>query len=159
MRWELLDQFDVLKKNQIAKARKSFSGKEDFFKEHYLTKPFVPEALYIEMIAQAGGVLYGLGLDFEKEVILAKISGAKFHEWVTPPCELEIEGTVADEREEGAWIQGKVFLKKKLVAEAEILLVTMSSESLGFSKKIVFNEQFLKHYDILNIAKKSEALV
>lgn len=159
MRWELLDQFDVLKKNQIAKARKFFSGEEDFFKEHYPARPLIPESLYIEMIAQAGGVLYGLGLDFEKEVILAKISGARFHEWVAPPCELEVEGIVTDEREEGAWVQGKVFLKKKLVAEAEILLVTMSSESLGFNKKIVFNDGFLKHYDILNIAKKSEVFV
>ena len=51
----------------------------------------MPEPLFIEMIAQAGGVLFGLGVDFKKEVILAKIEGARFEKTVVPPCRLVIE--------------------------------------------------------------------
>jgi hypothetical protein len=46
------------------------------------------------------------------------------------------------------------------VAEARILLVTM--DDLGKTegaKKVVFNDGFLKHYDIENVAKLSEALL
>lgn len=158
MRWDLIDRFHFLKKNRSAKASKSFSAGEDFFKDHFPGKAVFPEVLYIEMIAQTGGVLYGLDLDFKKEVILAKIARAVFHEAVKPPCAFEIEAQFEDEREEGAWMTGKVMCNGKTVAEAEIMLVTMESGVLGFDKKIVFNDGFLKHYDILNVAKQSEKM-
>ena len=76
MRWDLIEKFEILKKGSYARAFKNFSGKEDFFAEHYPGAPIVPESLFIEMVAQTGGVLFGFGLDFKKEVILAKILDA-----------------------------------------------------------------------------------
>lgn len=157
MRWDLIKKFEVLKKNTYARAVKSFDGKEDFFSEHYPLSPVVPEPLFIEMIAQAGGVLYGLGLDFEKEVILAKIEEAKFHAEIAPPCEFIIEAKIDEEREGGAWISGTVRSGTRLVAEAKFLLAAVDHLA-GENKKIVFNDHFLKTYDILAIAKKSEGM-
>ena len=159
MRWELLDKFEVLKKGSHSLARKSFSGSEDFFEDHFPGKPLVPETLCVEMIAQAGGVLFGLGLDFRKEVILAKVSEAEFLREVAPPCEFLVEAALEEEREEGAWVRGTVMTAdKKPVARARILLVTMDSLDEGLKKQIVFNEKFIKHYDIYAVARKSEAL-
>ncbi len=87
MRWDLIEKFEVLKKGEVALAVKSFSGHEDFFAENFLGNPLVPEPLFVEMIAQAGGVLFGLTLDFQKEVILAKISEANFFGAVAAPVE------------------------------------------------------------------------
>ena len=155
MRWDLVDRFEVLKKGVYSRAVKAFDGSEDFFSEHEPGHPRVPEPLFIEMIAQAGGVLFGLGIDFKKEVILAKIEGARFERTVTPPCTLDIEARIEEEREEGAWISGEVKLGKERVATVRILLATM--ELAGPSgKSVVFNDHFLKHYDIRNIAKVSE---
>lgn len=109
------------------------------------------------MIAQAGGVLFGLGLDFKKEVILAKISKAAFKAPVSPPCEFIIEAEIREEREEGALIFGTVKQEGREVASAEIILMTVSSGQLAPSKSIVFNEKFMKHYDILNVAAFTEA--
>lgn len=111
----------------------------------------------IEMIAQTGGVLLGLGVDFKKEVILTKIASARFSRPVAPPCQFEIETQIEDAREEGAWIAGVVRLGNEVVAEAKILLVTM--ENLDGRKNIVFSDTFLKHFDVYRIAKNSEALV
>ncbi|OIO37069.1 MAG: hypothetical protein AUJ72_05305 [Candidatus Omnitrophica bacterium CG1_02_46_14] len=155
MRWDLIEKFEVLKKGEVASAVKSFTGFEDFFSENFPGNPLVPEPLFIEMIAQAGGVLFGLGLDFKKEVILAKILEANFFQSVKPPCQFLIEARVDDEREEGAWISGTVKLGEKIVAEASILLVTIDSLE-GNKTQVVFNENFLKHYDIYHIAKVSE---
>ena len=156
MRWDLVDRFEVLKKGVYSRAVKTFDGDEDFFAEHEPGHPRVPESLFIEMIAQAGGVLFGLGVDFKREVILAKIEGARFEKTVAPPCQLSIEARIEDEREEGAWISGEVKQGNERVATARILLVTMDFLSGAAGKSVVFNDHFLKHYDVRNIAKISE---
>ncbi len=156
MRWDLVDRFEVLQKGKLARARKSYTGREDFFAEHEPGHPRVPEPLFIEMIAQAGGVLFGLGLDFKKEVILAKIEDASFMRQVAPPCLLAIEARVEDEREEGAWISGDVKLGEDVVATAKIMLVTMDSLTDDPRRMAVFNEEFISHYDIWNVVKSSQ---
>lgn len=158
MRWDLIDQFEVLKKGSFSRAVKSFSGHEDFFMEHYDVWPLVPQTLCIEMIAQAGGVLVGLGLDFKKEVILAKIDSAEFGPTISPPCQLQIEARIEEEREEGAWVSGKVNLGKDLIVKAKILLVTVDSLTDAKRTQVVFNDHFLKHYDVYRIAAVSEGI-
>lgn len=158
MRWDLIEKFEVLKKGAHARALKTFSGNEDFLKEHFPGKPFIPEPLFVEMIAQTGGVLFGLGLDFKKEVILAKISKADFMKPVVPPCRLTVTARLEEEREEGAWIQGEVSCENKVAASARILLVTMEILEGVEKQKIVFNDDFLKHFDVYKIAKLSEAM-
>jgi 3-hydroxyacyl-[acyl-carrier-protein] dehydratase len=158
MRWDLIDKFEVLKKGAYARARKSFTGGEDFFKEHFPGKPLVPQALFIEMIAQTGGVLFGLGIDFEKEVILAKVHDAKFIGQIAPPCAFCVEAQLDEEREEGAWISGVVRQDEKIVAQAKILLVTFDALAENSEKKIVFNDNFLNHFNIWEVAKMSETL-
>ena len=153
MRWDLIDRFEVLKKGEYSRALKTFDGREDFFADHDPGRPRVPEPLYLEMIAQAGGVLFGLGIDFKKEVILAKIEGARFGKPVAPPCELFVEARIETEREEGAWIEGAVRLGSKCAAEARILLVAM--DGLDGKKKIVFNDEMISHYDVFAVAGRS----
>jgi 3-hydroxyacyl-[acyl-carrier-protein] dehydratase len=155
MRWDLLEKFEVLRRGDSARAVKTFTGSEDFFAEHFPGSPRVPEPFFVEMIAQCGGVLYGLGLDFQKEVILAKIDDARFFENVAPPCALRVEAVLTAESESGARVSGRVLLGGRAVAEAEILLVAV--DGLEGQKQIVFNETFLKHYDVYNVARKSQA--
>ena len=152
MRWDLIEKFEILQKGKYAAAVKSFSGHEDFFSEHFPGNPLVPEPLFVEMIAQTGGVLFGLGIDFKKEVILAKILDAHFFRPVKPPCHFLIETRIDDEREEGAWVSGSVKLGDEMIAEASVLLVTMDSLNEN-KKKIVFNDDFLQYFDIYNIAQ------
>ena len=158
MRWDLIDKFEFLKKGESSRAVKAFTGKEDFFAEHFPGQPVVPEPLLIETMAQTGGVLYGLGLAFKKEVILAKIENAVFFSAVRPPCCFVIEAFIQNEREEGAWIQGVVSESGKKIATADILLVSIDALGEKAPGKIVFNQRFLNHYDILNVAKKSEGI-
>ena len=159
MRWDLIEKFEVLKKGENSIAVKSFSGREDFFKEHFPGRPLIPDPLFIEMIAQVGGVLYGFGMDFQKEVILAKVSEARFLRPVSPPCRFWIEARIEEEREEGAWISGTVKIEDQLAAEARILLVTVESFETDRKTQVVFSETFLEHFDVYNVARLSEAKV
>ncbi len=156
MRWDLIGKFQVLKKGVCSKATKFFDGSEDFFLDHYPGKPQLPETLMIEMIAQAGGVLVGLGCDFEKEVILAKVDQARFFSPVIPPCTMEVESRITEEREEGAWVSGVVTHRGRPVAEADLLLVRVDGFEENHGSKVVFNDSFLKHYDIYGVAAKSQ---
>ncbi len=158
MRWDLIEKFEVLKKGRYTRALKSYSGKEDFFRENFPGRPLVPEPLFVEMIAQAGGVLYGLGFDFEKEVILAKIESAKFFKPVPPPCHFVIEATIEEEREDAAWIKGLVRSNGQIVAEAKVLLAAVELLAERQNQKVVFNDHFLKYFDVYNVAKISEGV-
>ncbi len=158
MRWDLLDKFDVLQRGSYSRATKLFDGSEDFFAEHFPGRPLVPQTLLIEMIAQAGGVLFGLGIDFQKEVILAKITQARFPSVIAPPCELTVEARIEEQREEGAWVAGNVSRDGQTVAEARILLAAVGSLGEEQKKKVVFNDKFMRHFDIRNVARRSEAL-
>ena len=153
MRWDLLDKFTELQKGKRALAVKRFVGDEDFFSEHYPGKPVVPETFLLEMIAQAGGVLFGLSLNFKKEVILAKIDGARFHKQLLPPCDLTVEALMEMQREEGARVIGTVKQDGEPVAEAEIFLVAMDSLTGKPGGQVVFSDKFLTHYDIHALAK------
>lgn len=156
MRWDLISEFEYLKKGARARAFKDFDGTEDFFLDHFPGKPAVPEVLFMEMIAQAGGVLVGLGVGFRKEVILAKITEARFSAEATPPCRLTIEAWIEEEREEGGLVSGVVREKDKELASAKIFLVTIDSLlPNGNGKKIVFNDEFMKHYRIPAVVEKS----
>jgi 3-hydroxymyristoyl/3-hydroxydecanoyl-(acyl carrier protein) dehydratase len=158
MRWQLLDKFDLLKKGALARASKSFTGSEDCFAAAPAHRRLVPEPLFIEMIAQAGGVLYGLGIGFKKEAILVKIEDAAFPSPVEAPCRLDIEARIEEEREEGAWIAGQVRCRGALAASAKIMLVAIESLNGQDRGKIVFNDRFLSHYDVWNVARKSEGI-
>ena len=162
MRWDLIERFEILDLGRrFARASRSFDGTEDFFLEHYPGHPVMPNTLLIEMIAQAGGVLYGLSLSFKKEVILAKIQKAQFHQNVAPPCRFVVEARMSEPREDAVWVEGSIKKDNKLVAQAEIFLVTMDSldggtSFNGRSASKVFNDSFLKHYDVWNVAQSSE---
>ena len=129
MRWQLIDRFLFLKKGGPARAVKSFTGTEDIFTDHFPGKALVPEPFFIEMIAQTGGVLYGLGLDFQKELILAKVEEARFFTQVPPPCEFTVEAHIEEVHEQGGWISGSVCLRDRTVASCRLLLVLMDALS------------------------------
>src|SRR5262245_42547911 len=133
MRWDLLDRFEILQRGVHSRAVKSFSGREDFFAEHFPGKPTLPQTLMIEMIAQAGGVLFGLGIDFKKEVILVKVTEAAFPHEIAPPCELTVEARIEEQSEDGAWVSGRVSRGADTAAEARIMLIAV--ESLGEEQK------------------------
>ena len=101
---------------------------------------------------------FGLGLAFSKEVILAKITRAIFPREVAPPCDLSVEARIDEQREDAALIAGTVKLAGQIVAEAEILLVAVQALNGAEThrKNIVFNDHFMAHYDVVNIAKASE---
>lgn len=156
MRWDLVGAFETIVPHRRSSAVRVFTGQEDFFAEHLPGAPRVPETLLIELVAQTGGVLYGAGLDFKKEVILAKIEETEFPATAHPPCTLRIEAELEDEREEASWINGQVTCGGRTVAKVRLFLVTFETLG-GEGQGIVFNKGFMEHYGIRGLLAASGA--
>lgn len=114
----------------------------------------MPGSLMIEGMAQTGGILLGETNDFQYNVILAKVPKVEFHSWACPGDQLIYSATLIDAREEGGSVAVTATVGDRLVAEAEIMFVHLSSDDPQLSridqKNFVFKMNLL---DILTVGK------
>ena len=119
----LLDRILEFKMNERAVGLKNVTINEPFFQGHFPGKPIMPGVLIVEAMAQAGGVLaiksnpQQIG---NKLIYFLAIDKVKFRKPVVPGDQLILELT-ALRRGQKVWkMQGKAFVRDKLVAEAEL---------------------------------------
>ena len=117
-----IDGVVSFEKEKSIVGQKNFSFNEHFFVGHFPDEKVMPGVLIIEAMAQAGCVYfyYSKGLQ-GKDLIyyLAKVT-SKFHQTVVPGDQLKIEVTTIKMMKLVGFLKTKVFVKDKLVAEAEI---------------------------------------
>ena len=122
-----IDSVVSLSKDKIV-AIKELSGKEDFFKGHFVGFPIMPGALTVEGLGQAGTLLVRNNLPNheEKDVLAYKLKEVKFMAPIFPNDKIQFEVTLIAQDERGAIVQGKVFVKDNLVAEAFMMLAIVN---------------------------------
>lgn len=154
MRWYWVDKFIEFKSGESAKAVKNVSLAEEHLHDHFPGFPVMPASLMIEGMAQTGGILLGEKNDFQYNVILAKVPKVEFHSWACPGDQLIYSATLEDAREEGGSVKVVATVEDRLVAEAEIVFVHLSSDDPQLSridqKNFVFKMNLL---DILTVGK------
>jgi len=79
MRWFWVDRYTEFIRGKSATAVKAISLAEEHLHDHFPNTPIVPASLVIEGIAQTAGLLLCEYFNFQKNVILAKITKATFH--------------------------------------------------------------------------------
>jgi 3-hydroxyacyl-[acyl-carrier-protein] dehydratase len=129
MRWTWIDRFLSFEKGKSAVAVKCLSLAEDHFADHFPGFPIMPGPLILEGLAQTGGILVGASSNFEKNVVLAKMS-AKFHREAFPGEQLTYKSTLLDLNDTGARVSGTVYSGGELVAEAEIMFAHVNPAQL-----------------------------
>lgn len=120
MRWTWIDRFVAFEPGKSAVAVKNLSHAEDHFADHFPGFPVMPAPLILEGLAQTGGILVGEAHNFEKNVVLAKMS-AKFHREAFPGEQLTYTTTLIDLNDTGGRVKGTAAVGESVVAEAEIL--------------------------------------
>jgi beta-hydroxyacyl-ACP dehydratase FabZ len=119
----LLDRILEFTVNEKVVGLKNVTVNESFFQGHFPGNPIMPGVLIVEAMAQAGGVLafksnpdkIGNSL-----VLFLAIDKVKFRKPVVPGDQLIME-VIALRRGQKVWkMQGKTFVRDKLVAEAEL---------------------------------------
>lgn len=114
-----VDKIISLSDNRIVGV-KELSGKEDFFKGHFVGFPIMPGALTIEGMGQTATLLARSNIPNhqEKDVLAYKLKDVKFMAPVLPGSQLRYEVDLIAQDEKSAIFQGKAFVKDNLVAEA-----------------------------------------
>jgi len=158
MRWLLIDEFKTIQKGSYAKGIRSVTRSEDALAGHYPCVPVMPASLLIEMMAQVTGVLVGATIDFKKEVVLAKVTDARFLETVLAPATLEIEGRLLSLGEDGACCEGKVSQSGRLVAQSVIFFGLFPNLKPGTTGPVVFSKNFMESYAIRKVIESAVAL-
>ena len=108
MRWFHVDRFEVLERNEYARAVKCASLGEEHLHDHFAGYPVVPAALNIETMAQTAGVLAVYTYDFKKNVILAKVEKAEFPRLVRPGDKMIVEAWIDEIKPEGCWTHAQI---------------------------------------------------
>jgi 3-hydroxymyristoyl/3-hydroxydecanoyl-(acyl carrier protein) dehydratase len=132
-----VDRVIELTNNKIV-ALKELSGREDFFKGHFVNFPIMPGALTVEGMGQAATLLARANIrnHQEKLVLAYKLKDVKFMAPVFPPVHLRFVIDLIAQDERGAVAVGKSYVKDNLVAEAyfTIAIVDKAEFQSKFSK-------------------------
>ena len=122
-----IDKVIVLTDNRIV-AAKHLSGKEDFFKGHFVGFPIMPGALTVEGMGQAATLLVRSNIPNhqEKDVLAYKLKEVKFMAPIFPGSDVRFEIDMIAQDDRGAILQGKAFAKESLVAEALFMVAIVN---------------------------------
>jgi 3-hydroxyacyl-[acyl-carrier-protein] dehydratase len=129
MRWIWIDRFTSFESRKAATAVKNLSLAEDHFADHFPGFPVMPGPLILEGLAQTGGILVGEANNYEKNVVLAKMS-AKFHREAVPGEQLTYTATMLDINDTGARVAGKAVSGSDPIVDAEIIFAHVTPEQL-----------------------------
>lgn len=137
MRWLLLEKIHSIHK-----------GKKAVTSSKVPKAPYSCEVLFIEMMAQTGGLLVGAESDYQKDLIFAKIESATIASVPESGTPLQIEAWSESLGAEGGWLEATITCAEGLVARAKLLLMTVSGLSPEQTKSVTFHESFMNHFNV-----------
>ncbi len=116
-------------------AVKELTGKEDFFRGHFVGFPIMPGALTVEGMGQAATLLARSNIPNhqDKDVLAYKLKEVKFMAPILPGSTIKFEIDLVAQDERGAIMQGKAFVQENVVAEA-LLMVAIVDKAQFRSK-------------------------
>ncbi|HNX68817.1 MAG TPA: hypothetical protein PLL75_04940 [Candidatus Omnitrophota bacterium] len=137
MRWLLLDKVD-----SILKGRRAVTTSK------VPQAPYSSEVLFIEMMAQTGGLLVGAESDYRKDLIFAKIESATIAGVPVPGTPIRIEAWSEALGTDGGWLEATITSAGEVVAKAKLLLMAVAGLSPDQTKSITFHDAFMKHFNV-----------
>jgi 3-hydroxyacyl-[acyl-carrier-protein] dehydratase len=121
----LIDKITEWEPGRRGTAIKNVSLTEDFFDDHFPSKPIMPGVLIIEGIAQLSGLLLEEGVRMESKrnvkALMSIIERAKFRAPARPGDVLEYRAEVVSFNEAGGKVAASALLRGELVAECTLV--------------------------------------
>ena len=137
MRWLLLEKVHSIHKGKKAVAFSKVPR-----------APYSSEVLFIEMMAQTGGLLVGAESDYQKDLIFAKIENAIITKIPKSGTPLQIEAWSESLGAEGGWLEAAITCAEGLVARAKLLLMAVKGLSAEQTKSITFHKAFMDYFNV-----------
>jgi hypothetical protein len=137
MRWLLLEKVHAIHKGKKAVAFAKVPR-----------APYSSEVLFIEMMAQTGGLLVGAESDYQKDLIFAKIEHATITHIPDSGTPLQVEAWSESLGTEGGWLEATITCAEGPVARARFLLMAVSGLSKERTESITFHKAFMDHFSV-----------
>jgi len=102
-------------------ARKNVTMNEPYFTGHFPNNPVMPGVLQVEAMAQAGAIACAPEMDNQIDVLIAKISEAKFKKQVTPGDTLEIHAEIIAEKSSILTVSCQAYCDSVLVSQVRVM--------------------------------------
>ncbi len=131
MRWWWIDKFVEFQSGKSAKTVKNVSLSEEQLEDYFPGHPVMPHSLIIEGLAQTGGLLIGQLSDYERHVVLAKISKAKFYFTPRPGDQLVYTARLENIQADGALIRGTSHCGEVLQAEIDLYFAYLDNRDIN----------------------------
>ena len=123
----LVDRVLEIEQNKRIVCIKNVTANEHFFQGHFPGAPVMPGVLIVEAMAQCGAVLILRDIpDRENKLFLfGGVDKARFRKPVIPGDQLRMEVEIMQRRSNSVRIRGVATVNGEVVAEAEMLSVTV----------------------------------
>jgi 3-hydroxyacyl-[acyl-carrier-protein] dehydratase len=128
MRWFWMDRFTEFVSGSHAAGVKGVTLSEEAVDEYAPGKPFLPQSLVIEGLAQAGGLLVAQQSDFLDRVVLAKVQKSKFYFDAYPGDLLTYRVELENFSQVGAFVVGTSHRGDELHAEIKLIFSILDDE-------------------------------
>ena len=130
MRWWWIDKFVEFESGKYAKSVKNISLAEDQLDQYWPAYPVMPHSLIIEGLAQTGGLLLSQLSDFERSVVLAKVSQAKFYFAPQPGDQLVYTARLENVQPDGALVCCTVHVGDRLQADIDLYFAYFDNRNI-----------------------------
>jgi 3-hydroxyacyl-[acyl-carrier-protein] dehydratase len=154
VRWTWIDDFTHFESRKTATAVKNLSFAEDHFADHFPGYPVMPAPLMLEGLAQTGGILVGEANGYAENVILGKITKAKFYREAMPGETLVYKTDLMSITDAGANVQGTITSGGELVGEAEIFFAHVDKE---LSRQVTGDANFVFSGELKTLVNRAKA--
>ncbi len=124
----LVDRVVELEPGIRIAAVKNVTYNEPYFQGHWPGRPIMPGVLIVEAMAQAAGILVGLGAGKRREALLASLDGVKLRRPVVPGDQLRLEAGSIRSRGRAVEVKALARVENRVVAEARIRFMLVDSQ-------------------------------
>lgn len=128
----MVDLITELELNKRCVGIKNVTINEHFFQGHFPDNPVMPGVLIMEAMAQVGGVMAALSMGDEvkgKPMFFMGMDKVRFRKPVVPGDQIVFELEALRSKRRVWKMQGRAFVDKQLVAEAELMAILGEEEA------------------------------
>lgn len=128
----MVDLITELELNKRCVGIKNVTINEHFFQGHFPDNPVMPGVLIMEAMAQVGGVMAALSMGDEvkgKPMFFMGMDKVRFRRPVVPGDQIVFELEALRSKRRVWKMQGRAFVDKQLVAEAELMAILGEEEA------------------------------
>lgn len=149
MRWFWIDRFTEFVKGRRARSVKAVTLAEEQLHDHFPGASLMPATLVLEGMAQTAGLLVADAIEYERQVVLAKVGGVRFEFEAIPGDTIEFCADIVELSESGSVVRVTSRVREREHAAADLYYGHIEAGSMV--PRLFKNDEMMRWLDKLRI--------